>query len=250
MTRILSFYFILAACTIAISFNGYAQSFATFAGKTKVTTLPYETPNEFPSLAEFESEDQFKQAGLIPLSTEEITRFIDPNFDEQLEDYFLVIKVKLNSLVGIVFYHQLNDTDTDVPFYDYVLIIYNETGKQLSRQDFIAYEWIQNLEENSDSDEDAELFREMAEDYQEMELETFNDIEISDSLSMEVAEEFEEPNTVDEGYAISTIYSEGGKIYIKRRSISYFSGELPEVTTYVLNGLTVVFEEIIDTNEK
>lgn len=254
--KIFSLRFILFNCYVALSVFGTAQTFATFAAKKNLSILPYETPNEFPSLAEFESEEQFKLVGLTPLSTDEIIQFIDRDFDEQLEDYLLVAKIKLNAITGLLYYHQLFDTDSDIPSYDYVLIVYNETGKQLSRLDLLAYEWITNLEENDTSinsgqdEEEEELFREMNADYQEMELETFNDSDVIDSTSTPAAEESPEPNTVDEGYAISSIYSEGGKIYIQRRTISYFNGEAPESITFKLNDSTGVFEEQNETYEK
>lgn len=227
---------------IALNFNSFSQDFINLSKRIPQGVLPYSTSNEFLDVELFESKADFAKNGLIPLSAEEATIFIDENLDILSDHYFGVHRLQLTpKIIGVVYYKQIKDSqdEEDMSSYNFLLTTYSISGEKLSTIDFIGYEWLEETVPVSDEElEEEENFEEMEEDVEELEVEQTDTLNTDEIVDSEIIS-----NVIDEGYAFSTISIKNNEVWIERKSVSYYSKDVLSTSYFKLNVATGEFDE-------
>lgn len=220
----------------------FAQDFVQLSQKIPQAILPYTTSSEFLDIDELDPTNDFATFGIIPLTNAEITQFIDPEFNPEIERYFAIHRVQLTpKIIGLVYYKQIIvDDEFETSSYNYLLTTYSLSGRKLSTCDFIGFEWLdEEIDFSEEELEEEENFEEMEEDIEELEFMEEDTLVNEEILDAEIQDA-----TLDEGYAFSTISMIKNEIYIERKSISYYTKEIVARSLFKLNPSTGVFDEI------
>ena len=112
------------------SLGVFAQELNQFLNKFNTEELSFTSSKTKYNLEFFESEQDFKDAGLTDLTEDEIQAFVNPYFDNMYTQYYASSKFNLPlGLIGIVVYKNVVNINSGSETKYYDLIILNSKGE-------------------------------------------------------------------------------------------------------------------------